>query len=56
MSEERKKKEVAGKEEKDAIHFDKAFEKMIVQAKRAGPEPPTPEPEKKKSNQGEKGQ
>jgi len=56
LSEEEKKKEITGKAKEDVHELHEAIEKMIVQAKPAGLEPPTPEPEKKKSGQGEKSQ
>lgn len=60
MPEEEKKKEVTGKAKEDTHELhearDKAYEKMIVWANPAGLEPPTPQPEKKKSDQESKGQ
>lgn len=56
MSEEEKKKEITGKAKDDIRELHEAIEKMIVQAKPAGLEPPTPEPEKKKIRQEEKTQ
>ncbi len=56
MPEEEKKKAITGEAQKDVQEFHKArFDEMIVRAKSAGLEPPTPEPEKKRSDR-EKGQ